>query len=469
MKKLDITDAEHRTRMMQLDITDAEHRTWMKRLDITDAEHRTRMMRLDITDAEHRTLIQKRRTLIQKRRALILSHTRKDRMEKQNQSVDKQLCRRETKHSMRRRCSGWDYSGRGIYMITLGVEGRRPLLGRLEGGEDDAWIKLTDLGIAVAQEIESISNYYPQIRVLCKQVMPDHVHFVLYVQEKLPVHIGKVIWGFKTGTKRVLCAGALGVPEESSKLWEDGNNDRKLWEDGNNDHKLWEEGNNDRKLWEEGNNDRKLWEEGYNDRILFHKGQLDAMIQYIYDNPRRLAIKRANPELFKIRQNIQIAGMPCMILGNRFLADYPIRSVIQCSRDLRQAEIDEKKAACMAEAANGTIHISGAISEGEKQICRALRKAGYPLIILLVEGFPPADSPIAKYYKPQGVYFEACAAGNLLLVQPDKQILERPDIVERVIPQVGRLVPHDSKRYRFVAMNIVAHDMSSDGTLTNIH
>ena len=370
-------------------------------------------------------------------------------MEKQNQSVDKQLCRRETKHSMRRRCSGWDYSGRGIYMITLGVEGRRPLLGRLEGGEDDAWIKLTDLGIAVAQEIESISNYYPQIRVLCKQVMPDHVHFVLYVQEKLPVHIGKVIWGFKTGTKRVLCAGALGVPEESSKLWEDGNNDRKLWE--------------------EGNNDRKLWEDGYNDRILFHKGQLDAMIQYIYDNPRRLAIKRANPELFKIRQNIQIAGMPCMILGNRFLADYPIRSVIQCSRDLRQSEIDEKKAACMAEAANGTIHISGAISEGEKQICRALRKAGYPLIILLVDGFPPADSPIAKYYKPQGVYFEACAAGNLLLVQPDKQILERPDIVERVIPKVGRLVPHDSKRYRFVAMNIVAHDMSSDGTLTNIH
>lgn len=359
-------------------------------------------------------------------------------MEKQELSGDKQLCRRETKHSMRRRCSGWDYAGRGIYMITLGVEGRRPLLGRLEGGEDDAQIELTDLGKAVTREIEGIPNYYPQIRVLCKQVMPDHVHFVLYVQEELPVHIGKVIWGFKTGTKRVLSAGALGVPEESSKLWE------------------------------EGNNDRKLWEDGYNDRILFHKGQLDAMIQYINDNPRRLAIKRANPELFKIRQNIQIAGMPCMILGNRFLADYPIRNVIQCSRDLRQAEIDEKKAACMAEAANGTVHISGAISEGEKQICRALRKAGYPLIILLVEGFPPADSPSAKYYKPQGVYFEACAAGNLLLVQPDKQILERPDIVERVIPKVGRLVPHDSKRYRFVAMNIIAQNMSSDGTATNI-
>ena len=326
----------------------------------------------------------------------------------------------ETKHSMQRRCDGWDYTGRGIYMITLAIEGRRAVLGSLEGGADDARIVLTDLGVAVEREIERIPNYYPQIRVLCKQVMPDHLHFVLYVQEPLPVHIGKVIWGFKTGTKRVSCAGALRVPEVSNKLWED----------------------------------------GYNDRILFHEGQLDAMIRYIHDNPRRLAIKRANPDLFKIRQNVQIAGSPCLILGNKFLADYPMRSVVQCSRDLRQAEIDEKKAACLAEAANGTVHISGAISEGEKQICKALREAGYPLIILLVEGFPPADSPSAKYYKPQGVYFEACAAGKLLLVQPDNQVLERPDIVERVTPRVGRFVPHDSKRYRFVAMNMIAEDMA---------
>lgn len=326
----------------------------------------------------------------------------------------------ETKHSMHRRCNGWDYKGRGIYMLTLAVDGRKPILGELVGEDSEAQIEMSETGKAIAKEVENIPSYYPQIRVLYKQVMPDHLHFVLYVKEPLPVHIGKVISGFKSGTRKVLCAGVFRTPEESNKLWED----------------------------------------GYNDRILFHEGQLDAMIRYIHDNPRRLAIKRANPDLFKIRQNIQIAGTPCVILGNKFLADYPIRKVIQCSRDLRQAEIDEKKTACMAEAANGTVHISGAISEGEKQICKALREAGYPLIILLVEGFPPADSPSAKYYKPQGVYFEACAAGKLLLVQPDQHVLERPDIVERVTPRVGRFVPHDSKRYRFMAMNMIAEDMA---------
>ena len=33
-----------------------------------------------------------------------------------------------------------------------------------------------------------------------------------------------------------------------------------------------------------------FWDDGYHDRILFHDGQLDAMIRYIADNPRRLAL-----------------------------------------------------------------------------------------------------------------------------------------------------------------------------------
>lgn len=39
--------------------------------------------------------------------------------------------KQEVKHRMGRRLNGWDYAGRGIYMITITIEGRRPLLGRL--------------------------------------------------------------------------------------------------------------------------------------------------------------------------------------------------------------------------------------------------------------------------------------------------------------------------------------------------
>jgi hypothetical protein len=93
-----------------------------------------------------------------------------------------------------------------------------------------------------------------------------------------------------------------------------------------------------------------------------------------------------------------------------------------------------------------------------------LREVGFPLIILLHEGFPTPDSPHYRYFKPQGVYFEACAAGKLLLIEPKAEMLERADIVKRVETKVGN-IPHTSQRYRFVAMNTIAEKMVNDPAL----
>ena len=111
-----------------------------------------------------------------------------------------------------------------------------------------------------------------------------------------------------------------------------------------------------------------------------------------------------------------------------------------------------------AEAANGMVYVTAAISEGEKLISRALREAGFPIVILLERGFPSPESPHYRYFKPQGVYFEACAAGKLLLVEPSSALLERQDIAARVIAKTGD-IPHDTQRYRFVAMNVIAECM----------
>ena len=89
---------------------------------------------------------------------------------------------------------------------------------------------------------------------------------------------------------------------------------------------------------------------------------------------------------------------------------------------------------------------------------RALREAGFPLIILLEKGFPAPDDPHYSYFKPQGVYFEACAAGKLLLIEPHRDLLDREDIAVKTEAKVGH-IPHDSQRYRFVAMNILAEDI----------
>ena len=420
----------------------------------------------------------------------------------------------EVSHSMQRRCEGWDYKGRGIYMLTLVVRDRQPLLCTIEEDEKGLCAVSTEIGRAVLEETEHITKIYPQIRILCRQIMPDHLHLLLFVEEALPVHLTSVVSGFKLGCNRGYWnslaklantehrgeeADTERINEEKIPLAkladtehrrEEADTERineekiPLAKLANTEHRR-EGADTERRCGEE--NDKKqtavscaadlceaekkdtqarrtgLWADGYHDRILFHKGQLDALIHYIKDNPRRLALKRANPGLFKIRQHLQIAGMSFTAMGNIFFADYPQKAVIQCSRKLHQAEIDAKKAECLGEAAKGMVFVSAAISEGEKQICRAVREAGHPIMVLLEKGFPKPEEPNYKYFKPQGVYFEACAAGKLLLLEPEKELYEQAEIEAEVVAKAGN-IPHEALRYRFLALNAIAERICGEET-----
>ena len=207
-----------------------------------------------------------------------------------------------------------------------------------------------------------------------------------------------------------------------------------------------------------------LFAHEYHDSLLYGRGQLARMKRYIKENPRRLALRRANRELFRIRQDYAIGHFSCTVLGNIFLAGHPQRQVLQCSRSLTPEQIEERRSECLMQAADGAVFITAAISQGEKVIARSLREHGFPLIILLEQGFPKPESSHYHYFKPQGVYFEACAAGRLLLVEPHAEALERPEVAQRVIAKTGN-IPHTTQRYRFVAMNVIADVMCGDDTL----
>lgn len=49
-----------------------------------------------------------------------------------------------------------------------------------------------------------------------------------------------------------------------------------------------------------------------------HDGQLDNWKHYLDDNPRRLMMKRQNPELFTVLTGMEVAGEQCQVVGNRF-------------------------------------------------------------------------------------------------------------------------------------------------------
>ena len=395
-------------------------------------------------------------------------------------------CKREV--SNHRRAHWLDYQDPTILLLTLVTINRLPLFGYLQGDK----MVHSPLGQQVAEEIERIPTYKgaEYIEIYSYIVMPDHVHILLHIHERLPKHIGRFIYWFKLKCsdaylalskgleiRRTTCEHTTdnglvlsGVPDNARVMGctcggSPSNRVTTCEHTTDNGLVLGGVPDNARVLGctcggSPSNNVYPFAPE-YHDRILTNRGQLAAMKRYIHDNPRRLALKRANKDLFRIRQNIRINNMPCTTMGNMFLADYPLKQVIQCSRRLTQEQIDEQKAQCLVDAEQGHIFITAAISEGEKQIARALREVGFPLIILLHEGFPTPDSPHYRYFKPQGVYFEACAAGKLLLIEPKAEMLERADIVKRVETKVGN-IPHTSQRYRFVAMNMIAEEIVND-------
>ena len=277
--------------------------------------------------------------------------------------------------SMKRRRLGHDYQGRCIYMITLVVEGRRPLLARVTGNGEDvaAVVHPSALGHAILDHLGEISRHYPAVKVISQQLMPDHLHFILYVQERIPKHVGVIINGYKLGCSRIY------RQFQEQRLIPD--------------------------------SIPSLWEQGYNDRILEGKGHLQRMMDYIDDNPRRLAVKRSHPDYFQVQRNVQAAGYTFAALGNLFLLEAPCRLQVQCSRRLTDEEIQATCRRFLSQAQNGAVLVSPSISPGEKAVMRAAFENGFPIIILRENGF----APLAK---PGGQRFDACAQGRLLLLAP---------------------------------------------------
>ena len=322
----------------------------------------------------------------------------------------------ETKHRMTRRLAGWDYCQRAIYMITVTLEDRRgePLGKLAQNGESQNCIAPTPFGEAVLEALAEMPRIARQVEIIAVQLMPDHIHFIVFVKAPLARPLGSLVRGFKAG---------------AAKRWK-----AYIAKNG------------------ESQNTQFLtaaflpqlrWADGFQDTVLLHEGQLEAMIAYLRDNPRRLAEKRANPALFRRVERIELSLDGGRLtgsfeaLGNRHLLERPLAQV-QCSRrffayrreakrgggmkiartpdgepiiESESPEYRERLESALAAAEHGAVVLSPCISDGERQIAREAMKRRLPLVALKNMGF-------AKLEKPAGRYFDACAEGRLLLLAP---------------------------------------------------
>ena len=150
-------------------------------------------------------------------------------------------------------------------------------------------------------------------------------------------------------------------------------------------------------------------------------------------------------------------------MGNHFLLDWPDRQLVEMSRNATDEQVQHRLKSVLAAAQNGAITYTASISKGEQFIARTLREQGFPLVVLLNDGFPEEGSPHERFYKSGGVYFEACSQGKLLLLEPMEQAFINPFIRQAVEETLRRKakakhfeyrpLATDSMRYRFVALN----------------
>jgi hypothetical protein len=156
---------------------------------------------------------------------------------------------------------------------------------------------------------------------------------------------------------------------------------------------------------------RPLFARGYNDLILRTYDELTVWKNYLLDNPRRLLMKHARPDWLYPFFGLKLGPFTFNGIGNRSLLTAPRRIAVKLSRRLTDQQIEEATARYLAEASQGAVLVSPAISPGEKRVMRAAFDAGFPTIVLLENGF-------TQLSKPHGEQFNACSAGRLLMLSP---------------------------------------------------
>lgn len=354
-----------------------------------------------------------------------------------------------------------------IVHVTMVAKGRQAIFGSLVHNGEHADVEKTSIGWALINEQQRLLQLCPEIRVLADKVMPDHYHLILRVCATMPRSIKEAVRGYMQG-----CRAAAEKAGWSGPLF-----------DGPPFF-----------------------------RVLTHKGQLDAMIRYVLANAERAWIRRQQPDLFRLRRDVEVMGrynlperdgqeggsaevpksgaglvssagiesphplphplpLRFSLMGNHWLLSWPMKQWVEVSRSATEEQIADIEQDALAMAERGAVIVTAAVSAGEKRVARRVREAGYPLVVLMVDGFPVAGSEHERYYKPGGVYFEACSRGRLLLMEPAEDSLNHPmvrECAENILREKAELrqrsyvsLPAGSLRYRFMACNVIGRMLAS--------
>jgi hypothetical protein len=325
------------------------------------------------------------------------------------------------------------------------THGRKRVFGELNNDVQNPAVKLTDLGQYVEKawlETFKVQNERGRnIRSLGYQVMPDHFHGIMQVEEMMDTVLGTIIRNFKavcTKRYRILYPSRLADTIDSEYL---ARSSRKQREE-----------------YYAENGIEPLFDDNYDDTICYRKGQLENIIQYVQDNPRRAIMRALYPDLFQRRQHLSIDGKDYAAYGNLFLLRRPWKEQVFCHRwkmidgqrdyNTRYETTDEfqkQREAWIQAAKDGAVLVTPGISKGEQQLVKDCIEEALPLIQIQKE-------PIQNGWNPEKRRYQLCEMGQLLILSP--WALSEMERYEGV--------PADTDYSRFHNMNTLAAEICSN-------
>lgn len=278
-----------------------------------------------------------------------------------------------------RRAPWHDYHSRCIYMITINAANGVPpfsLLSGIPGSHDfKPRCNNTVIGDIIAKGISEIKANFPFTNILRRVIMPEHIHFVIFIKDAGICHLGEIIRKFKADCTRYY-AGFI-TPRTAD--------------------------------W----NDRlpNLFEDGYHDRILLKEGQLAKMLNYVSDNPRRRLLRKLNPEFNKRHYISDGKGKEYETYGNVGLLDDPDIEAVKISSKYSDEELRHRKLNWKRTVENCGVLASPFISDAEKRVRDWAIENGGRIIYIETNGFGPR-------FAPKGRLHDLCCEGRLLIIAP---------------------------------------------------
>ena len=406
-----------------------------------------------------------------------------------------------------------DYRERCIYHITLVVSDRCKVFGRIvdrrqmAGGtqqhcwqkvmqqdgstlfispEGQQWteammaatakVELTPLGYDISKAIQSIPEEWGKkgikAKILAKIVMPEHIHFILFIEEPMEERLQRLIRGWKQGCNKLLrkylegggCgAGVKNAAQPNGRSENSAPANPALATESCSRERLEKlpsgsaaflrsamgssgsaaflrsaiacspedgamasspdkgaipsflQGASKRILEEHA-----LFEEDFDETRLRRKGQLRAMIDYVHNNPTHRWLRAHKPHWLLPIRGIEIAGRCYDAIGNILLLGLP-RFQVHCRyRWEREQDIEARRAhqnESVLKARQGYALVSPFISPHEAAVREFCLREGHSIIQISDNGF-------SDFSQCPGGLYDYCDRGQVLLLVPS----ERPHI-----------------------------------------